>query len=319
MKKLLAIGEALVDMIPSGMGEIKNMDSFHPETGGAPANVCAAYARLGGTAQLISQVGQDPFGDKILDKLKSVSVKTNSVLRTSQANTSLAFVSLCRDGNRDFTFYRKPGADMLLDPKAVKDSWFRNTYALHFCSVSLGNTPMKRAHDVSIRKARAAGAMISFDPNVRLPLWEHPSELRNVILKYMPKCDILKISDEELPFITGEKNIAKALPKLLKGHTKLVVFTEGSKDAMAITASCKAIVKSRKVKAVDTTGAGDGFIGAFLYCLSRDGVKRLDSLEEDKLREYLEYATAFCAMSVTKHGAISSYPGTEELSMYIAG
>lgn len=316
MKRLLAIGEALIDFIPEESGkELKNVCGFQPAVGGAPANVCGAFVKLGGEAAMITQLGDDPFGDKITDEFKACGIGCDYVKRTKEANTSLAFVALKSDGNREFSFYRKPGADMLLRPEDVKKEWFEDGYALHFCSVSLGDFPMKEAHRRAIEYAADGGLLISFDPNLRLQLWDDHEKLRQAVLEFMPMAHVLKISDEELQFITGCSDIKEALPRLLTGNTRLVIYTKGSDGAECYTAQGSGAAPSKKVKAVDTTGAGDGFIGSFLYCLAADSVTvpGLSELTEEKMHEYLTFANAFCGHSVMEHGAIASYPTMEEM------
>jgi len=316
MKKLLAIGEALIDFIPVETGvDLKEVCAFQPKVGGAPANVCGAYGKLGGQGALITQLGADPFGDKIAEELARCGIDVSYVKRTDQANTSLAFVALKEDGNREFSFYRKPGADMLLSPEAVEAEWFEDAFALHFCSVSLTDCPMKEAHRKAIGIALEKGELVSFDPNLRFALWDDLEALRQVIREFAPMAHILKISDEELEFITGETDIQAALPKLLSGNTRLVIYTQGSAGAACYTRQAQAFAPSKKVHAVDTTGAGDGFIGAFLYCLSRDQVTvdRIEELPAEALEQYLWFANRFCGISVTKHGAIASYPSLEEM------
>lgn len=316
MKRLLAIGEALIDFIPAETGkELKDVSGFSPKVGGAPANVCGAYGKLGGESGLITQLGADPFGDKIVEEFVSCGIDCSYVMRTGQANTSLAFVALKEDGNREFSFYRKPGADMLLEAGQIRDEWFTDAFALHFCSVSLGDCPMKEAHRKAISAAKQAGAIISFDPNIRLALWDDPQALKAVILEFAPLAHVLKISDEELEFITGETDIKKALPKLFCGDTRLVIYTKGSEGAECYTRQASAFAASDKVKAVDTTGAGDGFIGSLLYCLSKDGVTvdGLERLTAEQMTGYLKFANRFCGISVQKNGAIASYPTYQEV------
>ena len=310
MKRLLSIGEALIDFIAEETERpVKDVEHFCGKVGGAPANVCAAYCVLGGRSALISQLGKDPFGDKIVETLERAGVETTFILRTDAANTSLAFVSLKSDGNRDFSFYRNPGADMLLRPESIDSGWFSDAFALHFCSVSLGDFPMREAHKRSIDYAIEAGAIISFDPNVRLPLWSDHQALKTAILAYMPYADVLKISDEELEFITGFRDIEDALEVLFTGRVKLILYTEGEKGAHAYTRSACAKDPGIRVKAIDTTGAGDAFIGSFLYQLSKDGVtsEGLSDLKSPVLQRYLKFSNQFCAYSVQRSGAIASY------------
>ncbi len=315
-QKLIAIGEALIDFIPdSAGGAIKDVNAFLPAVGGAPANVCGAFTKLGGRSEMITQLGIDGFGDKILETFKNAGIGSSFVKRTDVANTSLAFVALKEDGNREFSFYRNPGADMLFEADDIKTEWFEDAYALHFCSVSLGDFPMKEAHCKAIQYALEKDAIISFDPNLRPALWKVPDEMIETVKEFIPLADIVKISDEELESITGENRIDAALEKLFVDRVKLVIYTEGAKGAKVFTKKTSAAAPCAKVKAVDTTGAGDGFIGAFLWCLHRDGVTvdELEALSAAKLEEYLKFANAFCGISVQKKGAIPSYPTLAEM------
>lgn len=311
MKKLLAIGEALIDFIPCENDvAIKDVTAFQPLVGGAPANVCGAFAKLGGEAKIITQLGNDPFGDKIIAEFKKYHIGCDCVLQSNEANTALAFVALQGDGNREFSFYRKPSADMLLSSKQIKESWFNDCFALHFCSVSLGDFPMKDAHLKAIEVAKDNQAIISFDPNVRLPLWDSHDLLKKRIHEFLPKAHIVKISDEELAFICGCSDIEQALPFLFQGDVKLVIYTKGSEGAQGFMRNMKVSAKGNKVKAIDTTGAGDGFIGSFLYQLAKDEitVDDLDNLSEEQLFIYLKNSNNFCGKSVQTKGAIASYP-----------
>lgn len=308
---LFAIGEALIDMIPSRAGcAFADVPAFSPRTGGAPANVCGAFARLGGRGTLLTQLGNDPFGHKIASELAACGIDTSRVSFTDKANTALAFVSLAEDGNRTFSFYRSPSADLLYSPEQIDPAWFNEAFALHFCSVSLVESPMKRAHLAAIEAAHAAGAIISFDPNLRFPLWPDKAALRETVRQFMPMAHVLKISDEELGFLTGEADINAALPQLFAGSVRLVIYTCGSAGAHAYTCSAHGYAPCARVKAVDTTGAGDGFIGSFLWQMARDGIDcaGLESLDEAKLCEYLAFSNRFCGISVQHSGAIDSYP-----------
>lgn len=315
-KKLYAIGEALIDFIPQESGRpMKDVLGFCPKVGGAPANVCGAFTRLGGKSEMITQLGDDPFGDKIEEALEENGIGTSHVLRTKEANTSLAFVALKEDGNREFSFYRKPGADMLFSKEKVEADWFKDAYALHFCSVSLGDFPMKEAHKKAIEAETEAGAIISFDPNLRFALWENPEDLKKAVLEFLPLAHVLKLSDEELYFLTGEDSIEAAKEKLFVGNVCLLIYTRGADGAECYTKKAKAQSKGEKVKAVDTTGAGDAFIGSFLYQLYADGVTEADlpELTSDKMAVYLDFSNRYCAKSVQKAGAIASYPTMAEM------
>lgn len=264
---------------------------------------------------MITQLGADPFGDKIADEFAACGIGCEYIKRTTTANTSLAFVALKEDGDREFSFYRKPGADMLMEKSDIQKEWFSDIFGLHFCSVSLGDFPMKEAHRQAVQYASQAGALVSFDPNLRFALWEDLDVLKKVVREFAPMAHVLKISDEELEFITGCTDIKDAIPQLLTGNTQLVIYTKGSEGAECYTRHAHGFAQGMKVKAVDTTGAGDGFIGSLLYCLSADGItpSGLDALTKEQMERYLTFANKFCGKSVMGHGAIASYPTMEEM------
>lgn len=316
MNKLLSIGEALIDMIPEqvnvGISEVKQ---FQPIVGGAPANVCGAFVKLGGAAEMITQLGDDPFGDKIVAEFERFGIGKQYVKRTDKANTALAFVALKEDGNREFSFYRRPSADMLLCAEDIKKEWFEKEYALHFCSVSLGDFPMKEAHRQAITYAQKAGLLISFDPNLRKPLWSSEEALYRTVHEFIPSAHILKISDEELEFLTGSAEITDVLEKLFVGNVEMVIYTKESDGAECYTKKAKAFAPCEKVKAVDTTGAGDGFIGSFLYQLYAGGItaENIAEVSAEQMERFLTFSNRFCGYSVQRKGAIASYPVKEEI------
>ena len=305
---LFSIGEALIDMIPTRSGcEFSEVPSFMPRIGGAPANVCGAFARLGGQAALLTQLGNDPFGHMLADRLAGYGIDVSRVPFTDAANTALAFVSLGTDGSRTFSFYRNPSADLLYAAEQIDPDWFRDAFALHFCSVGLVESPMRGAHSAAIRAVQDAGALVSFDPNLRFPLWPDREALRRAVWEFLPQADILKISDEELEFLTGTADIRAAL---FTGRVQLILYTCGSAGAYAFTRAAEGFAPCTPVRAVDTTGAGDGFIGSFLWQLHRAGVTAasLPGLSAETLTEALRLSNAFCGVSVQAHGAIDSYP-----------
>jgi fructokinase len=318
---LAAIGEALIDLIPDRSGcSFDEVTAFSPKVGGAPANVCAAFSRLGGRSRMITQLGDDPFGHKIIRELKETGVDTGRISLTDKANTALAFVSLDREGGRTFSFYRKPSADMLLTPESIKEEYFDEVFALHFCSVSLGNFPMKEANRRAIEIMHKKGGMVSFDPNLRFDLWESREALKSAIDEFIPMSDIVKLSEEEIEFVAGCDNKAMAAHYMFEQGVKLVLVTSGCKGAYAFTRKANAYSPALKVSAIDTTGAGDGFAGAFLWALKNvrrdDGA--LEDISQDTLTECLTFANKFCGLSVTKKGAIASYPTADEMTNKIA-
>lgn len=316
MRHLVAIGEALIDFAPVRAGKsIKDTDGFIPNVGGAPANVCGAYVRLGGTAVMLTMLGEDPFGDKIVEELASHGIDVSYIQRTEKANTSLAFVALNQQGDREFAFFRKPGADMLYQPEDVPREVFGNAYALHFCSVSLGDYPMREAHRQAIQYAREEGVLISFDPNLRPQLWQDESALHCAVQEFLPYADILKVSDEEIAFITGKTKIEDALPDLFALGISVILYTQGRQGASVYTKHAQAHVPGNGIPAVDTTGAGDGFIGSFLNQLSMEerSLEDMENMTEAEWRTYLEFSDAFCGKSIQRKGAIASYVTRAEM------
>lgn len=320
MSKVISIGEALIDFIPHEKGrELKNVDNFLRVPGGAPLNVVAAVCKLGGTGKMLTKLGNDAFGDIIIDTIKPLGVDVSGILRTKEANTALAFVSLKEDGERDFSFYRNPSADMLLNAEEIKEEDFKAGDILHFCSVSLIDAPIKQAHKKAIEYAKKNNCIISFDPNIRLPLWETPEKCREAILEFIPMANIIKVSDEELEFITGIKDEKKALESLFTGNVEVVIYTKGTNGADFITKDKIAFAPSYKVKVEDTTGAGDSFIGAVLYKISSKNLNlnNLVNLSEEDKKEILIFANATAAVTVSKKGAIGALPSIEEVNEMI--
>lgn len=316
MKKVIAIGEALIDFIPHEKGKALNdVENFLRVPGGAPLNVAAAVAKLGGKSQMLTKLGQDGFGDAILNEVKPLGVDVSRISRTNEANTALAFVSLREDGERDFSFYRNPSADMLLSAEEICVEDFNEKDILHFCSVSLIDAPIKEAHRRAIEIAKEKGCLISFDPNVRLPLWKNPEDCRKAILEFLPLSNIVKISDEELEFITGIKDEKEALDFLLTGDVKVIIYTKGTNGAEFITKERVIFSPSFKVSAQDTTGAGDSFIGSLLYQVAESeySLEQLVDLSEEKVQEILTFSNATAALTVCKKGAIGALPLKEEV------
>ena len=316
MKKVIAIGEALIDFIPHEKGRALNdVENFLRVPGGAPLNVAAAVAKLGGKSQMLTKLGQDGFGDAILNEVKPLGVDVSRISRTNEANTALAFVSLREDGERDFSFYRNPSADMLLSAEEICVEDFNEKDILHFCSVSLIDAPIKEAHRRAIEIAKEKGCLIRFDPNVRLQLWKNPEDCRKAILEFLPLSNIVKISDEELEFITGIKDEKEALDFLLTGDVKVIIYTKGTNGAEFITKERVIFSPSFKVSAQDTTGAGDSFIGSLLYQVAEGeySLEQLVDLSEEKVQEILTFSNATAALTVCKKGAIGALPLKEEV------
>lgn len=318
MKKLCAIGEALIDFIPEKKGQrLKDVVSFKKVAGGAPANVAGAVAKLGGEASFITQLGKDAFGDYIIDCLQECHIDTSFIRQTSEYDTSLAFVSLAADGNRDFKFYRRTAADLHFSKEDIQDAMLNNVGYVHFCSVSLVDSPMKEAHRTLLDKALDQQIPICFDPNLRLSLWEDENALKVTVKEFIPYASILKISDEEVEFITGKTNIEDALPTLFSGRCEFLIYTMGKDGAYLYTKDGrKLFAPSYKINVVDTTGAGDSFIGAFLYKLL-ESYQPLVHYQDDELLSFLSFANAYAAYTTTKEGALSAMANLEDIQAFL--
>lgn len=316
MGTLYSLGEVLIDFIPIQKGRaLKDVVAFERTPGGAPANVAATVAKFGGASSVITKLGTDAFGDFLVEKLIENGVQIDKILRTDEANTALAFVSLREDGERDFSFYRKPSADLLFREDEINGKWFNQGDILHFGSVDLVDSPMKYAHIKSIEEAKLRGSLISFDPNVRLPLWDNPENCRQTILEFIPKSHILKISDDELEFITNMPDQDKAVNSLFIGDVKVIIITKAANGADLYVRFNKYESQGYEVSVEDTTGAGDAFIGGFLYKLLTKQVDlvNLEDICEKCHQEILEFANASGALTTTEKGAISAIPTKEQV------
>ena len=315
MEKLCVIGEALIDFIPDTKGKrLKDVTSFRKVAGGAPANVAAAVCRLGGKAKMITQLGADAFGDYLMETMDACGIDTSDVTRTTQGDTALAFVSLTEDGNRDFKFYRRTSADLMLAPEMIKEDMLEGCGALHFCSVDLVESPMKEAHRRILEYAKHKGCVISFDPNLRQSLWNDDEALQKTVQEFIPYAHILKIADEELSFITGCDSMDEALSTLFVGNVTYIIYTMGKDGATVYTKDGRIChVEGNVVDVKDTTGAGDSFIGAFLYKLLAYGTKDFLRLSNTELSEFLTFANVYAAHTTTKEGAIDAMASWEEI------
>ena len=310
MNTLYAIGEMLIDFTAQEPGVLELANTFRKNAGGAPANVAVCAARLGCPASVITKLGKDPFGNFLANTLASENVGTQYVFRTGKANTALAFVARDERGERSFSFYRNPSADMLLEEEEVRTIPFKEGDILHFCSVDLCGAPVRLAHVVAIERARAAGALVSFDPNLRYNLWESAEELLSVVREFLPLADIVKVSDEELLDITGIEDEKEAVRSLMKGEVKLVFVTKGKGGAAAYTKDTEAWEPTDlNSPVVDTTGAGDSFIGTILSLILEKGI----DLSREDLSEMLKTANRAATIVVSREGAIPAMPTRAEL------
>ncbi|KAK7276260.1 hypothetical protein RIF29_17398 [Crotalaria pallida] len=292
-----------------GGGTPETKESPLVAAGGGPANVAVGIARLGGSSAFIGKVGEDEFGYMLADILKENNVNNEGMRFDPGARTALVFVTLRSDGEREFMFYRNPSADMLLQEDELDLDLIRKAKIFH-SSISLITEPCRSAHMAAAKAAKDAGAVLSYDPNLRLPLWPSADSAREGIMSIWETADIVKISEEEISFLTkGEDIFDDAIVrKLFHPNLKLLIVTEGADGCRYYTKEFNGRVKGVKVDAVDTTGAGDSFVAGLLAQLAED----LSLLHnEEKLRESLKFANACGALTVTERGAIPALPTKE--------
>ena len=310
-----AIGELLIDFTYHGKSE-NSMRLFEQNPGGAPANVLCALSNLGMKTSFIGKVGQDMHGDFLKNVLKEKGVDTNWLISDADVFTTLAFVELSENGERRFSFGRKPGADTCLTPDEVKNFDYGNCDIFHFGSVSLSDEPSRSATICATKLAKSAGAIISCDPNYRAPLWKSELEASKHIRDTLRYVDIIKISDEETVLVTGKQSPEEAAQCLLDGGISCAVVTLGKDGAYAATKSAQMYVPTWDVDVVDTTGAGDAFWGGFLYKLASSGVE-VGELGECELRDFTIFANAVASLCVQRRGGIPAMPNLDEIKKFL--
>ncbi len=311
MIDIYAIGEMVIDMIPG-----KEPDSYLRRAGGAPANVAIAAAKNGLKSAMTCKVGNDEFGHFLMHTLEKYHVLQTVTELTDKAMTTIAFVTLREDGERVFTFARKPGADMLLSPNDVKEKDIEESVIIHAGSCSLSAQPTAEATVKALRIGHEKGRIVSFDVNYRNLMWrDNQQDCKKSVMNILPYVDMLKISEEEESMLGGEKNF-KMLMK--KNRIAMLVETMGADGARAFFDGSIIRIPGRKVKAVDATGAGDAFWGAFLSSLRIQGVERITDLTEDIIRRAMEYGNMSGSLCVQSKGAVSSIPTRDVIESYFA-
>ncbi|XP_020576957.1 probable fructokinase-1 [Phalaenopsis equestris] len=313
---VVSFGEMLIDFVPTVSGvSLAEAPGFIKAPGGAPANVSIAVSRLGGRAAFMGKLGDDEFGRMLAAILRDNGVSDSGVTFDGGARTALAFVTLRSDGDREFMFYRNPSADMLLTPDELDLNLLRRAKVFHYGSISLITDPCRSAHLKALEVAKETGSLLSYDPNLRLPLWPSAAEAKEQILSIWDQADIIKISDVELEFLTGQASVEdEAVLSLWHPGLKLLLVTLGEKGCKYYTKDFRGTVNAFSVKQVDTTGAGDAFVGALLSKVVQDMSVLQD---EKKLREVLRFANACGAITTTKKGAIPALPNLSEALAFL--
>lgn len=313
MFDITTVGEILIDLTQTGISD-NGIPIYTANPGGAPANVAVAASKLGAKTAFIGKVGNDSFGRFLCDTLKKYNVSTDGVITDKSANTTLAVVSVNENGERSFAFYRKNSADTLLSEKEIPDLQMKNTHILHFGSVSLTAEPSRTATISAVKRAKSFGAVISYDPNYRESLWSSLDEAVEQMKKPLDIVDILKVSDEELPLISGKTDVEDGAKYLCdKYNIKLVLVTLGAKGAYYRFKDCAGIVDGVSVTVADTNGAGDTFFGAFLSRMAHMGKYNPSDLTEDEIKDMLAFSNNAAAITTSRSGAIPAMPTIGEI------
>lgn len=307
MFNVIALGESLIDFTPAGSNEL-GIQLMARNPGGAPANVLAMNAKLGRKTAFIGKVGADDFGSFLKKTMEEVGINVSGLKMTTEANTTLAFVNLNEKGDRSFSFYRNPGADTLLQYEEVDVELLINCEIFHFGSVSLTAEPSRTATIQSALKAKESGAIISFDPNYRPLLWMDEKHAKREILNILPLADIIKVSEEEMRFLTQEVELDSGAEKLSEHGARLVVVTLGEKGAFFYTPSGCEIQETYAVDSVDTTGAGDAFVGALHHCILEKSIKNMGNITLTEWKQIIKFSNAAGSLTTTKKGAIPAMP-----------
>ena len=305
-----ALGELLIDFTENGNSEQGN-PLMEANPGGAPCNMLSMIQKLGGTTAFIGKVGKDMFGRQLRQAVESVGIDTRNLMEDEEVHTTLAFVHTFPDGDRDFSFYRNPGADMMLTKEEIQEDLIRNSKVFHFGTLSSTHEGVREATRYAIDVAKEAGCLVSFDPNLRPPLWKTLEDARKEIEYGLSKTDILKISDNEVEFLCGTSDYDEGAKMLIeKYNIPFVCVTLGKDGSRAYYKGMRVEVPGFVQKnTIETTGAGDTFCGCMLHYIIQHG---LEDLTEENLRELLTFANAAASVITTRKGALAVMPSKEE-------
>lgn len=313
MKKydVTALGELLIDFTENGTS-LQGNPLFEANPGGAPCNVLAMLSKLGKKTAFIGKVGSDMFGRQLADSIESVGICTDGLVMDETVPTTLAFVHTFEGGEREFSFIRNPGADMMLTEQEVNTDLLTESKIFHFGTLSSTHEGVRKATRFAIDTAISNGALISFDPNLREPLWNSLDDAKTEIEYGFSKCNILKISDNEVEFMFGHNNYDKAASKLFEKYSniQLIFITLGGDGSCAYTRTAKAKTSVYDVETIEKTGAGDTFFGCALSCILDTDIS---SLDENKLTEILKFANSGASLITTRKGALKIMPSKDKI------
>ncbi len=311
---VVTCGELLVDFVATQTGvTLAQAPAFKKAPGGAPANVAVGVAQLGYHAGFMGQVGNDEFGHFLADTLRQHGVDVAALRFSSQARTALAFVSLLDDGERDFMFYRHPSADMLWQAEAADFLYAAQTRIFHYGSISLIGEPSRTATLALLSHAQKGGALLSYDPNLRLPLWPSSEAACAGILEGWQYANVIKVSEEELFFLSHQPSLEHAVCSLWHDTLRLLVVTQGKNGCVYFTPDASGQSMGFVVRAIDTTGAGDGFVAGMLAGLLQTDLR----WESAGIEQALRLGNAVGALVTTQVGAISSLPTMQDVQVFL--
>lgn len=311
---VIALGELLIDFTMNGQSEQGN-NMFEACPGGAPCNVLALLNKMGKKTAFLGKVGKDQFGTLLRDTITEAGIDASHLMTDDKVNTTLAFVHTFPDGDREFSFYRNPGADMMLTEDEVDPSFIAQTKIFHFGTLSMTHDGVRAATKKAVQAAKDAGCLVSFDPNLRPPLWSSLDLAKEQMEYGFGVCDILKISDNEIQFVSGKEDYDEGIAYLQAAyHIPLILLTMGKEGSRAYYKGKCVERPGFAVKAIETTGAGDTFCGSSLNYIVEHG---FEDLTEEQLGELLTFANAAAAIVTTKKGAIRSMPEREEVEALI--
>lgn len=309
---VVALGELLIDFTENGQSAQGN-PILEANPGGAPCNVLSMLNRLGHKAAFIGKVGDDMFGTQLEEALKECGISTEGLRKDTKIHTTLAFVHTFPDGDRDFSFYRSPGADMMLGVEDLNKEMIESCRIFHFGSLSMTDSGCREATKEAIKLAKAAGAVISFDPNLREPLWESLDAAKEQIAYGMGQCDILKISDNEIQWFTGEQDYEAGVKVLQEKYPTigLILVSLGKEGSLAFYGEQKASHDAYvQENTIETTGAGDTFCACVLHNVLEHGWK---AYSEEELGDMLNFANAAASIVTTRKGALRVMPTKDEV------
>ena len=314
---VVALGELLIDFTENGISSQGN-PLFEANPGGAPCNVLAMLTKLGHKTAFIGKVGNDFFGKQLEDAIKEIGINVTGLRKDDKVHTTLVLVHTYPDGDRDFSFYRDPGADMMLTEEEIPEELILETRIFHFGTLSMTHENVRRATKKAVAIAKQAGAIISFDPNIREPLWNSMDEAREQVLYGLGQCHILKISDNEIQWLTGKNDYTEAVKWIREKYDIPLILVSMGKEGSRAYYQDRMVEKAPFINenTIETTGAGDTFCACVLHYICKHG---LENLTEKNLKEMLTYANAAASIITTRKGALRVMPRPEEIEALIVG